>query len=403
MKKLHFILALVVAVFGIQYSAQAEEKYVAGGFEASGNVVSGFGWQHQMTNAHPAAAISANGDAGSTYGVLGKYNGAGAAGAVPGGKNDRFTFFVDSVELDLMKSFGENIRFRADLDFTRPVSGSGTGSAAAPQAAGQGVLGLEQAYGTFNIPAGNGIEVAIGRMDAPHGFEARDVVDNHLLSNTQLLRAGLRPVSITGGKLYYAFTDAVDFHFYISNSLVADTQKAVVDIPSGGFRLGYNWGEEGHESTFGFSAFGGPENGQKKLSRWTYAGDVDWNWWITESFAFGGEGLFRRDSKTGAAAIPHQEVFAGLLNLHYMFNDVWDGTFSGAYTEQRDIAGGGVPVLTGFEGTSAELSLGGGYAVADGARVVLEGRFDWVKNKTAGAGNAKSYDIGGALALAYDF
>ena len=86
-----------------------------------------------------------------------------------------------------------------------------------------------------------------------------------------------------------------------------------------------------------------------------------------------------------------------------MFNDVWDGTFSGAYTEQRDIAGGGVPVLTGFEGTSAELSLGGGYAVADGARVVLEGRFDWVKNKTAGAGNAKSYDIGGALALAYDF
>jgi len=48
MKKLHFILALVVAVFGIQYSAQAEEKYVAGGFEASGNVVSGFGWQHQI-------------------------------------------------------------------------------------------------------------------------------------------------------------------------------------------------------------------------------------------------------------------------------------------------------------------------------------------------------------------
>ena len=47
-----------------------------------------------------------------------------------------------------------------------------------------------------------------------------------------------------------------------------------------------------------------------------------------------------------------------------------------------------------------QISLAGGYMIADGAKFKLEGRFDIVN--PAGAGNTE-YTFGGALAFAYDF
>ena len=302
------ILIAIIALSFVAVTAQAQEKYVAGGFEMAGHVNVGAGYEHFSNK--PTTYFTNDGDVGYFAGPVGKY-----LGTAPAAKSDHFSFFVDEVELDIMKSFGENVRLRADLDFGR-VASSGLFSNA---------FNLEQAYATANIPVGNGIEFLIGRFNAPVGFEAVDMNDNDTISFS-VLRTGLRPANMTGMKIYYPFSDLVDLHFYVVNTLYQDSDVKVNDVPSLGFRLGFNWGEEGTESTFGVSGMFGPES-QMSNKHFTYVGDIDVNWWITESFALGLEGLIGRTNavtNTTGVVGPGQNTwyYGGLLNLHYVFSDV---------------------------------------------------------------------------------
>ncbi len=388
MKKI-FIAILAVALFAFTASANAQEKYVAGGFEAAGHVIAGAGYQH-FNNKVPTYFTN-DGDVIYTAGVMGKY-----LGTAPAPSSDHFSFFVDEVELDLMKSFGENIRLRADLDFARVNS------------AGAGMAGfvLEQAYATANIPIGNGLEFMLGRFNAPIGFEAVDVNENDTISKSVLV-TGLRPANMTGMKLYYAFSDLVDLHFYVVNTLTQDTDVKINDVPSLGFRLGFNWGDKGNESTFGISGFFGPESTVSN-KHFTFGGDIDVNWWITEAFALGIEGLFRRDDAAPqVAGSVNTNYMAGLLNLHYAFSDVWDGTLKYVFAKQFKPYANAVTAipgvtagLTGTQQSMHQIALAGGYAIADGAKLKLEGRFDIVN--PVGGSNTE-YVYGGALAFAYDF
>ncbi|MFA5811734.1 MAG: outer membrane beta-barrel protein [bacterium] len=378
------ILAIALAAF-IATSAQAEEKYVAGGFEAAGHVTAGGGYQH--FNNKVQTYFTFDGDYGYFAGSIGKY-----LNQAPAARTDHFTFFVDEVELDLMKSFGENVRLRADLDFSRTAS-SGMFVPA---------FVLEQAYATANIPVGNGIEFLLGRFNTPIGFEAVDVNENDTISKS-VIATGLRPSNTTGVKIYYAFSDLVDFHFYIVNSLTQDSNVKINDVPSMGFRLGFNWGEEGNESTFGISGLFGPET-RASNRHFTYAGDLDLNWWVTEAFAFGLEGIFRRDNAFGGV---NTNYFGGLLNLHYAFSDVWDGTLRYAFAKQTKptnlAAATAWTNLTGTQQQIHQITLAGGYAIADGAKLKLEGRFDIVKPASVVLPGNTEYVYGGALAFAYDF
>ncbi len=392
MKKL-FTLILAVGLIAAATSVNAQEKYVAGGFEMAGHVMVGGGYQHQNNKAN--TYFTFDGDTGYFAGPMGKY-----LGQIPNNRTDHFSFFVDEVELDIMKSFGENVRLRADLDFARVNSG-GLGMAA---------FVLEQAYATANIPVGNGIEFLLGRFNTPMGFESVDCSENYLISKSVIVQA-LRPANTTGMKIYYPFSDLVDFHFYVVNSLTQDSNVKINDVPSLGFRLGFNWGDEGTESTFGFSGMFGPES-RLSNKHFTFAGDIDLNWWITESFALGLEGLFRRDNAvtgtTGAVPGSNTEYLAGLLNLHYAFSDVWDGTLQFTFAKQYDpgttvayaATPGSVGNLTSAEQSMYQIALGGGYMIADGAKLKLEGRFDIVN--PVGPSNTE-YTYGGALAFVYDF
>lgn len=380
MKKI-IIAVLALGLFAFVATAQAEDN-VKGGFEASGHVNAGMGYQHFTRNTPAAGYFTFDGDIAYFAGPIGKY-----LSVAPAGFSDHFQLFVDEAELDLVKSFGENIRLRADLDFGRVASGSGA------------AFVLEQAYATANIPLGNGIEFLLGRFNTPIGFEAVDINDNDTISKS-VLATGLRPSNTTGAKLYYAFSDLVDLHFYVVNSLTQDSSVKVNDVPSLGFRLGFNWGEEANASTFGMSGFFGPET-RASNKHFTFGGDVDFNWWITESFALGVEGLFRRDNAFGGL---NTHYFAGLLNLHYVFSDVWDGTLKYAFAKQTKPTNLAAATLwtnlTGAQQTINQITLAGGYSIADGAKLKLEGRFDMVN--PVGASNTW-YVYGGALAFAYDF
>jgi hypothetical protein len=391
MKKLIVaILAVGLLTLGIS-TAQAQESYVGGGFEAAGHVMVGGGYQHHTND--PNTYIINDGDVMTDVGVLGKY-----AGTMVSNRTDQFTFFIDEVELDLMKSFGENIRLRADLDFGR-VASSGWGTNA---------FTLEQAYATANIPVGNGMEFLLGRFNTPIGFEAADVIDNHTISKSAMF--GLRPTNTTGAKIYYAFNDLVDMHLYVVNTLTQDSNVKWSDVPAVGMRLGFNWGDEGMESTLGISPFWGAES-RASNKHYTFGGDLDMNWWITEEFALGLEGLFRRDNSvtqtTGVVPGSNTEYMAGLLDLYYAFSDVWDGTLKYCFAKQFDPTNGligGLPTpwtnLTGAEQALHQISLATGYSVADGAKLKMEGRFDIVN--PAGPSNTQ-YTYGFAMAFGYRF
>ncbi|MBN1282196.1 MAG: outer membrane beta-barrel protein [Proteobacteria bacterium] len=386
MKKL-FTIALAIGLFAFVANASAQEKYVAGGFEMAGHIMAGGGYQHHNNKATTYGTF--DGDIAYTSGPMGKY--MNTPGVIPAPSEDYLSFFVDEVELDIMKSFGENVRLRADLDFARVNSGG----------AGMAGFVLEQAYATANIPVGNGIEFLLGRFNTPIGFEAVDVIDNDTISKS-VISTGLRSTNTTGLKIYYAFSDLVDFHFYIVNTLTQDSDIKVNDVPSFGMRLGFNWGEEGSESTFGISGQFGPET-RLSNKHFTYLGDLDLSWWITEAFNLGVEGIFRRDNAFGGS---NTEYMGGLLNLKYVFSDVWDGTLRYVFAKQFDPGNLAVSLpltpanLTGAEQSMHQITLAINYAIADGAKFRVEPRFDIVN--PAGGGNTE-YVFGGALAFGYEF
>lgn len=418
MRKLLTIMAVVALVGGASFAAQADE-YVKGGFEMSGHVNAGAGFQHFGTNAASISATSPaannnNNGSGVGRGPLGELvsnrGASGFLGIAPNTREDVLIFFVDEAEFDLVKTFGENVRARADFAFGRFASGSGFGA-----------FKLEQAYATANIPVGNGLEFLIGRFDAPIGFESVERGENTLFSHSIIFNA-LRSQSLTGAKFYYPFSDMVDWHFYIVNNLrdslgTAGTNATAGNVgagsddsvwPSVGTRAGFNWGEEGKKSTIGLSAQIGPELevAADKTDQWSWLADLDWNVWLTDSFAIGGEGIYRNDNATGAAA--DGRYFAGQLNLNYVFNDVWDGTLRYAYARQNagsaTALGAGSLIGTGGGTTGVktqvhEFTLGGQYQIADGAKLQLEYRLDLVKP----TGVARGMAHGGALNFAYSF
>jgi putative OmpL-like beta-barrel porin-2 len=366
------LLALAAAVALLSASAlqAAEKKSAAGGLELSGNADVVTGWQHDTSNAGGAiSGVNAADDAGSGEGQLGDFRGVGAP------HRDTFNFYIDQVELDINKTFGENIRIRADLDFGRLLSGSGRNTAGTN-------FQLEQGYITANIPIGNGVEFLAGRFNTPIGLEAVDRADNIALSFTNIYRF-LRPHNTTGVKVYYAFNDRFDWHLYVVNNLF-DTIGNDTPIPSYGTRLGFTWGEKGKESVVGFSYAGGPEAaviGNNQMAHLTHIGDIDFSFHLTDALLLAGEGIYRQDNNGGAcpttavAAAPGNagkncKAFGGDLVLAYNFNETWGGWFR--YEYMHDFQGN----YTAIDEQIHDFSLGASYQITEGAKLKMEYRLD---------------------------
>ncbi|MDP2599845.1 MAG: outer membrane beta-barrel protein [Deltaproteobacteria bacterium] len=416
-----FIAVLAVAMLAGTTSF-ADESYVSGGFEASGHIVAGAGWQRLKS---AAGTTGLTRDITNTVpGVIGEYSTEAFSAA--DNKKDEFKFFLDEFELDLAKSFGENIRIRADLDFGSGTMNSGPRFANATGVGGFGSnVVIEQAYATANLAVGNGVEFLLGRFNAPIGFEKVDVFYNDTISRSAIYRS-LRPNTFTGAKVYYAFSDLVDWHVYVVNNGSMNYDNGGLnpaggqntDVPAFGTRLGFNWGEEGKKSTFGLSGIVGQDHPNQK-KHITFIGDADWQWWVSDNFAFGGEGIYRQIDTTTVGG-KNGKYFGALANLHYEFSDVWDGTLRYAYTKDNNglinagvgvipITGAAAQSLTGEKEQIHEIALDGSYDVADGASFRLEGTYSLViPNGTqpagqASANTAKTNIFGFGAVFAYEF
>ncbi|MBI2082524.1 MAG: outer membrane beta-barrel protein [Deltaproteobacteria bacterium] len=401
MKKITvFALALALASLVVYSPAQAEDS---GSLEITGNVTTVTGWQRQTSGKY----------ADPTSGVLGD----GLVGAAGAGV-ESFGFFVDQVELDLAKSFGENIRARGDLDFY-PIAGIGATPGRISPAAATGTADfiVEQGYVTANIPAGNGVEFLVGRFNSGIGLDPVDRGELSTVSFSSTHRV-LLPHNLTGARAGYEFSDSFRWETYVVNDLADRAPAATTTIPSFGFNAIYNYGDEGNMSWFKFSGAGGLETpGLKK--HWSFLGDMALHHMMNDAASLGLEGVYRQDNAT-AGAVDNNQFIAGTLKLGYDFSDVWDGTLRYGYLWDLDtgpaVGGTGVAVANNeyAPGLAGTLTNGGvrhdfvlatGYAIADGARFGLEGRFDLTKPSsgvTAGS-TATGQNIGAAATFAYNF
>ncbi len=417
MRKLSMI-ALVLVLAGAAV-AHADE-YVKGGFEMGGALNTGLGFQYNNSNAQSvlgtAASVSNLGNAANQYG-LPVTGGVGAGplgefsqynGIALGQKKMSFEFYSDGVQLNLSKSFGENIRSRVDLVFGAAAYGSSVVTLAPA---------IAQAYVTANIPAGNGVEFLAGHFFTPFGYEK--VFRNENNTVTHSIVWTLRPTNFTGVKFYYAFSDLVDLHVFGYNNM-RDNMAASVskDMPGYGVTLGFNWGDEGKKSRVDVTGLAGPESWGNvtgglgdKMGNWAYMGDVSWNWHINDAFTFGGEGLYRIDA--GNTGTPKSKVMAVVGDLNYAFTDVWDGTLKLAYAHQNDttasvgtvfanVGSAGLVNALGWRDNVIQGALATQYQIADGAKLQAEFRLDYAKTTNA-ASPGKTMSYGPIVNFAYAF
>lgn len=422
-----FLIALVLAIANTSMAEHAKKpkhtsvsKYVKckkGEFEMGGAINTGFGFQYNNINGQNgvlgSGATFNNGAAANPYGPVG----AGPLGefnkyaTTPAGAYGRtsFEFYTDGVQLFFSKVFADRTRARADLVFGSANYGGSVVTTGAPI--------IAQAYVTVDIHFRKGVEFLVGHFFVPFGYE--NVFRNENNTATHSVVWSLRPTTFTGVKFYYNFKDRVDLHIYGYNNMRDNLGASVSkDMPGYGVTLGLNWGEEGKRSRVVVSGLIGPESTgnltggvSDKTGHWTYMGDVSWNWHASDLFTFGGEGLYRVDGAN--VGTPKSRVIAGVIDLNYVFNEAWDGTFKLAYAHQNNVTatGGSVEALTGpllasgglgLRNNVVQSSISTQLHLSDSAKLQMEFRFDYAKAKNAVLPD-KALNYGPILNFAYAF
>ncbi len=386
MRKL-LILAVAVALTSfVAIDVRAEE---GSELEISGNVTVVSGYQRPSKNAGLA-----------NDGILA--DGLDAADAGVGGED--FGFYLDQVEIDLAKSFGENIRIRADIDFTpnRVVEHSFFGAG--------GSVDVEQGYVTANIPVGNGMEFLIGKFNSGIGL---DPIDRNELSTVSFstVHRTLLPHGLTGMRFGYDFSEATRLEFYVVNDLADNNPGFSSDLPSGGFNLSYAWGDEGNKSWIKLTGAGGPESivtrSKKGIS---FLGDLAGHFAVSDAFWVSAEGVYRQDDTAGAG--DDAQFIGGQLKGRYAFSDVWDGTLRYSFIwdlDSTDIGAAAMPPPSqllaapglGANGTMHSVAIATGYQITDGARFVVEGGADIGLPSAAGAGTGFTPGLAGMFTYSF--
>ncbi len=345
MKKL--LTFAVIAAFAFSSAAWAE-------LELSANVTTMAGFQMDDSNAGPIGG-------GLTQGELPWATSADSY---------HFGFVVDQAELDVENEFGENIMARFDVDFWDAMN-----------AAGVTGLQLEQGYITANLPIGNGMEFLLGVHNAPAGLESIDRHEN-LFSTYTPGFLFLNVKRVLGAKLYYEFNDVWSFDLAVLNSLNGFPVDFDSDYPSGLFRLGAKWGDEGNQSNINLALGYGFEHSDILGDNNTDA-DMYGNLWgvfaLNDAWDLGLEAVYR--SSATQIGGDNATAYQAQLFAVYEVNDVWTIQGRGFYYADANTGGFTSTNATqwwngSFEGTTMSGTLGATYTITDGAKMKMEYRLD---------------------------
>lgn len=350
------ILALLLPASAAR-AVEGAERWVRGGFEMTGFLTTGVGWQRFSND-----PVTANYGGGGGYpGVLGDVLPNITTGTPPAPGQDTAEFFVERFEFDLIKRINDRARLRADIYFGRAASGSTVATTT-----------LEHAYAAVRLSRDHNVELAFGRIGLVTGFESYEYYYNDTISLSILSRAPLYPGPITGVLISAALTDMITVFGGVGNSTTGDTIFRVADVPNALGILEVDWGPEHRQSYLAFTTYVGPEPDSNR--HLTFGANFDLGWWFARSWELGFEALYKGFRGGGN---PRADYVAGLANLHWDLNRTRSWFSFLKYAAARQFQLGGVNNnLTGAKQTIHEMSIGAGHFIADGVKLTSEFRFD---------------------------
>ena len=133
-------------------------------------------------------------------------------------------------------------------------------------------MDVEQAYATFRLPAGNGLEVKFGKFVSLAGSETIDAPGNWFFSRSYIFGFG-EPFTLTGALLSYRWNDWLDTQLGVVNGwdAVQDNNSGKTVVGRAGVTL-----FEGKLKN-AVTAIGGPEQpGNNSNSRWIVDDVLTW-------------------------------------------------------------------------------------------------------------------------------
>ena len=298
----------------------------------------------------------------SSAGVLGESLSSWPAGFTPNPGQDVYGVFVQKVELDMMKRFGDRTRLRADISFGRAASGSYIDG-----------LVASHAYVAVRLTDNYNVQLMLGRFGLQPGYEPFRSYDNDSLSWSILWRGNLYPPGTTGIQLSADLTDHFSLYVAAGNGMINDSLSKGNTLPAFISSLVWTWGSDARPNQLVVTPWIGPESGGNRPL--TYGGDFTLSLWGSERWKIGIEGCYQRDNATATGV--NTDYAAGLLNVRYQFLPDW--YVLGKYVFARQFAAGnGALNLTGAKQNIHEALVAVGYQLTESAKLKGEFRFDVV-------------------------
>ena len=273
--------------------------------------------------------------------------------------NSSSTFGLDQVEVDFEKSLSEKLSLRADINHLQ-------GSALVFDDL------VEQGYVTLTLDkVGTGLDLTLGKFNAPIGFELLDPVDMYQFSHALVFDNGL-PTNLTGVMGTYKVNKDIDVAAYIvngwDNSTDNNQNKTV------GARVGIN---AMPDVAIGLSVISGTNETTTLNKRTVY--DLDATITMVDNLTIGAE--LNAGSEENANSLVggsgDGDWTAYLIMGHYDIDDTYGvtlryDTFNDKHGSRFDTDGDGT--TDGLDQTQKAFTVAGTMVLGDGAGLLAEWR-----------------------------
>ena len=263
---------------------------------------------------------------------------------------------VEQAEVDFMKSFGDELEVRADIEML-----SNTPS--------DYQFNLEQAYFAYTIPGTEGIQFTFGKYNAPVGFDGVDAPDLYQYSTAYISQLSA-PTNLVGMMLSAPLGEFGQISGLVANGWDVNTDNN--SDKTFGAVLNFNLYEG---ATLNMSSLYGPEKddnpGDKRMifdmnmlietvPQWTFGGGF--NWGMEENSAISGSG--------------DANWWGFLVMTRYDFTEKFGTTFRFDYFDDQD----GSRTLSNQKLSS--FTVCPGYEITTGLFTELEYRYTWSDEET---------------------
>lgn len=268
------------------------------------------------------------------------------------------TFSLDEIEVDVQKQLSENISLRTDINY-RAVDADTAGDDLSFEEL------VEQGYVTIKLDnVGSGLDLTLGKFNAPIGFELLDPVDMYQFSHALVFDNGL-PTNLTGVMGAYNLNDMIDIAAYVVNGWDNNTDNNQSKTVGG--RIGIN---AMPGVAIGLSAISGTNETTTVNKRTVY--DVDATITMVDNLTIGVE--LNAGSEENANSLVggsgDGDWTAYLIMGHYDLDDTYGVTLR--YDSFHDEHGSRLG--NSLDETQSAFTVAGTMVLGDGAGLLAEWR-----------------------------